>query len=473
MSRHRLITGCLLAAIFSWFCWLRREAGYGDGPGSLLVLRRDAIWESGNHLLFLPLLWAWLKVLGSDRLTDFRLAGAFCALTVTVGLGFFNAALRRMGVTPRRAALATILTAFYPATLFFATAVELHALMFMTCGMSFYVAGRVTTQGGAFWHMAFVFCLVLCYGAHATAHLWAVTLVAFFALTADETASARSRWLQGLAHLGAYGAVTLLALPLLRHTLGSQATSDGPARFLITTAQKALENPASLPPTVINEYFVAYLPASFVVLFLCWRRESRRPACIVSVAAAVYALISWLLLSGAREHGAYLLPLAMLFSVAILTWARTWVLAALTVVTMIWGSVYVKIYDNPEASTMYADACRRFAAERPITLIVGDGLDISVAVVELPDVDIVLAPTLMTIPCADLLPELSKHVDALLSSGHAVYLTKGAVLLLRNPAALSLPCASEIVDHILEDYTTRWIADGPFEAYEIVAARHR
>ena len=64
--------GATFVAIY-WF--LACGEPYGDGPGMVLRVCAGEIWASGNHVLYLPLLWLWTELWQSAGLDEGAFAG--------------------------------------------------------------------------------------------------------------------------------------------------------------------------------------------------------------------------------------------------------------------------------------------------------------------------------------------------------------------------------------------------------------
>jgi hypothetical protein len=228
----------------------------------------------------------------------------------------------------------------------------------------------------------------------------------------------------------------------------------------------AAERIGALPLALLHEWVVAFLPISATWLCAALRPELRAMAMVTGACVVAYSILSFALLPGLREHGAYLLPLA---------WPAAWLTArslppAILGIVLLGGlgSAWAQVAraDDPTRAASYAQGFHQARSGATASLLIGDGRDLEACAVALPEVERVSVAALAVVPCAALLPSVDLYLKNRLGDGRRVFVTQGAIELL-SAASGHLPCATALLEHLRREYAMREVRCGGFRACRI------
>ncbi|MEM7205466.1 MAG: hypothetical protein AAF628_34740 [Planctomycetota bacterium] len=284
-----------------------QSALHGDDVHALVSALEHGTLKHDKHVLYLWLmdgLWALLRPLGLDALDTLQ-AGS--VLGGAVAMALLHRAALGLGLDRGRAALVTGYWAVCPGVLFFATVEEIHGVFLPFAALTFlaFAARTGAAARGALTGAA----SGLASSAHATGHLLAVLLVLWFwgRASAPRRLTSTVQFGLGLAltHGLAAAAVTAIfsdGAPAFGSQLG----------FALFTLPRTLSLTDHLEPLRVawREGFLPLLPLSVGAVAALLRPSLRREAAIILLATLVYLGATYLVLLGAYERGAYLLPLA-------------------------------------------------------------------------------------------------------------------------------------------------------------------
>lgn len=257
------------------------------------------------HYLYLRLVAVVADLLAPFSVPVYDATVIASALGTAAGLLFLGLAAARLApvLCPTRPpVLALALVGTSPGVVFFATISEIHGVFFAFSGLSFWAAAGVVRTHSLARAISLGATTGLASCVHATGHLQWV-LIALGVLVWSPAGWRRLTaplLLSGILHAG----VAILLAAWLR---GDQALS-GQTGFLLSV----LPEPGRfwlLPWTLWAEWLVPFLPLSLLV-FCALRVPALRPQVwVFCISLLMYLVVSFLLLHGTTERGAYLLPL--------------------------------------------------------------------------------------------------------------------------------------------------------------------
>lgn len=256
---------------------------------------------------------------------------------------------------------------------FFATVAEMHAV-FLPLAMAAFWAAAVYVRRGGLWPIVLV---GVASGAgsvvHFTGHLL-VFVLPLFALVQLPAPRRRHALRLGVAvavHFAVWGALFVL----LRHH-GELVASPDPVGYVAQRFDLA-GIAANLPRVVLREWLLPFLPGSVLLLALLGSRRWRLAAALLLTLVAGYLLCStWLLLDGAVEHGAYLLPLALPLALLLGRALQRRGQIALLVATLGWSLGYVFVFgwhsDRLPRDDAFGRAVLQLQQQQPTRVLLGD-----------------------------------------------------------------------------------------------------
>jgi hypothetical protein len=404
------------------------------------------------HALYLPLLDALRAPASAVGWTNYELARGLSALGLALGCGASCAGLRWMGLARGEALLAALLAAAAPAVLFFGTVVEIHGPFYAFAGASALALGWLVRAPSAPRALALGASTALSVGMHSSGHLLAVLCALGFAAQRARACGARRTFALCALVFAAHAA---LAFALARAwTALGWLESEGAAAKLVLRGYTA-RDAAGLLRTLVSEWLVPFAPLS---LAWAWGRrpELRAERCAFAAVLVLYLALSFALLGGHSERGAYLLPLAIpAASLSVRSLGRAaWPALALALGLAITA---IRAHDDPHAQRAFAAGVRALDGAPPAGLLLVERHELSACAIELPQVEAVFLPEVAGSAPGDwpqALHALRARVDDARARGAAWYLTRDGRAYLERA---DLP-------------STRWLLQGLEQQYELVPA---
>ncbi|MBK8978041.1 MAG: hypothetical protein IPM29_19215 [Planctomycetes bacterium] len=368
--RARLDTLWVLAVALVVYLLAGQRTLYGvDGWRLLRRIHAEDI-RSDMHLLYKPLALLAKRtgeVLGAPMLES---VVALSGVGTAIGVALCHAAARRLGVTRREALLLAALVGTAPGVVFYATVVERHGPFFAFYGFSVWAAAvlatRRTARGEVLAALLLAVATTSAYAAHSTGFLVLAVhlpLLAWFSRAGFADSAPRSwRRLWGLAALTCVA--TVVGMWGARH-LGVLAGTVGDVRgnyaFFVQHASEQIKHPAELPRNLWQEIIQPFLPMSVLSLGLYRRGFARGLAAALGCAVLAYWGISFAILAGFEERGAYALPLAWPLALAVLlAWPRRFGWIAVAVAALL-SALWIVRHDT-EPFAARAEGMRALAA---------------------------------------------------------------------------------------------------------------
>ena len=422
-----------------------------DGPDLLRLL--DSGQRHPWHVGYLPALGLFRDVLGWVGIepTPMRLGTLFSATGMALGITFFFAGLRRLGVPRARREIATVLLAVNPAVVLFATVVEFHAPLMAVVGLAFWWTA-VQVHRPTWWGMALLGAMThLAFLMHSSAILLPGWLLPFFLAR---------RWPQGQHRRDLLMAVvagvvhTLLwfVLPRLVVAYGSDFYgwhADLSKAYEMETSIGRPQSLDYLPAILVQEWVWPLLPLSLTCLAAVARRALRLEFVAFAIGFCPYIYLCVRQLVFEPEHGAYMLPL--LPAAALLTaQAMPGRRAILTLGLLVAASIFMitaverlALGEDAEARYEQFDRELREAADgQPFVALLGRHDEMAMAMARLEPGDYQWLRTQATMPRSQYGPHVWASTAAGLAmwrgQGRELLLTRGGRDWLSNPADMRL-----------------------------------
>lgn len=452
-----LIAGALALAL--------AQASFYADDGLVLLgwLERDRIRHPW-HALYLPLLDALRAPASALGLSSYELARGLSALGLALGCGASCAGLRLMGLARGEALLAALFAAVAPAVLFFGTVVEIHGPFYAFAGVSTLALGWLVRAPSAPRALALGALTALAVGLHSSAHLLAILCVLGFA--------AQSGRALGMRRTLAFAALALAAHAVLSFALARAwvalgwLESGGASAKLVLRGYTAREAAGALR-TLVSEWLLPFAPLSITWVW-GWRSkpELRAERCAFAAALLLYLALSFALLGGHSERGAYLLPLAIpAASLSVRSLGRAaWPACALALGLAIAG---IRAHDQPAAHRAYAAGLRALESAPPAGLLLVERHELSACAIELPQVEEVFLPEVAgAAPDALLqaLLALRARVESARARGAAWYLTREGRAYLERA---QLPSTRWLLQSLEQQYELVPVASGAFAGWRL------
>ncbi len=406
------------------------------------------VWP--QHRAWLPTARLLHALLSPLRLSPFETARLLSALGYALAAtclhrGFRLLATGNGNADPPPVLLPTFLVLLCPPVLFFATVIEFHGLFFGTAAFSFWLFSRFDRRPTVLRALLLGAATAAATAYHASGlALPAVFLPWFLArrlrsgpgIPPAEKSSgpeAPRSTREGLVPWG------LLLLSAAAHAVlvWLAADPDRSADFV----RGGFRHPQGLewlPLVLRQEALLPFLPLSLLWFPALFRRATRPEALAFVLSCLPYSWGALMLLVGEEERGAYLLPLAIPAAwLAARALPRPAALLALGLSAVL-AVAAVRRHDDPSAYRAFARAVREATGDRPALVLVGDGLELSALLSELPDwraqaLDLV-AP-LEARQVRLLFPRFAEGIREARAKGLEVYLSEGGRRYLADPKA--------------------------------------
>jgi hypothetical protein len=412
----------------------------GDAQQFVLAIQRgDTTMRA--HVLYLPLLSAACGLLAPLELGGFRAAVVVSALGASVAAGILTIALAVLGIERRSRLLGALLVALTPGVVFFATVVEIHGMYLAFATLSFLLTAWLERGVTPVKVVLLALSMVLATGVHATGVLLPVVLLTFF--LARRGRIARRDLVAALA-------VGVLHFGLVLG-LGWWAGTGENLSIYVRTDRWHL-----IPSVLLFEWLLPLAPLSVLGLIgLAWR-----PARSDSVALALGAVpllgVSWRLVAGDPELGAYLLP-CLLPAAAIAARHLSPRLLGIACVLAGTGSwLALSVHERQRADCVtYAAGLRRACDADRAVLLVGHPLEVSATLVHAPKVAIFTLDLLARAPLAAIDTVLGTFDEMVRSHGdhgRPVYLTEAGRAYLSQDFGGLTPSGHAALAHIERHY---------------------
>jgi len=414
------------------------------------------------HALYLPLLDALRTPAAAIGLTNYELARGLSALGLALGCAASCAGLRLMGLARGEALLAALLAASAPAVLFFGTVVEIHGPFFACAGASTLALGWLVRAPSAARALALGASTALAVGLHSSAHLLALLCVLGFA--------ARSRRALGTQRTLALAALVLathalLALALARAYVALGWLEAGGASAKLVLRGYAEREASGVLTTLVSEWLLPFAPLSIA---WAWGRrpELRAERLAFAAALVLYLALSFALLGGHSERGAYLLPLAIpAASLSVRSLGNAaWPALALALVLAVSG---IRAHDEPQAQREFAAGLRALGGAPAAGLLLVERYELSACAIELREVEPIFLPEVAGVALGGLplaLLELRARIDAARARGAAWYLTRDGRAYLERA---DLPSTRWLLQAFEQQFELVPVASGAFAGWRL------
>ena len=376
-----LLEGLLVFAIVLLVYLLLRRPGFYEVDGQSLV-HWLAVGKGNHdrHMLFLPVARLLAAPLLASGLTPFEALRAVSAIGMSLSVLLFWAAALRLGrIRTDRLLMATAI-AVSPALLFFATIVEFHGLFMAFAGLAWFFEACLERSRRSWpWAVSMGISTGLAALVHATGQLLGPLLPLFYlARSRDRSLPLRPALRHAAQSLGCHVGVVLL-IALWMRSSGTQGQEDYILSFLTS-----LPPLAELFSDLWFEWFLAFLPVSL----LCWcafRDPARRLQTLwLLVSVLGYVLMSWVLVPGMYERGAYLLPLVYPAARLALSVRLRWLWILMTLAGLFYGIHDLGTYPYSTGSAAWAGALHEFETEQPGFYLLGDRSEIDALLIHEP-----------------------------------------------------------------------------------------
>jgi hypothetical protein len=422
-----------------------------------------------RHFLYLPLVFVARDAGNLLGLTLYESARALSATGTALGVALLHLASRRIGLSRQQALLATALCATMPNVVFFATVVEVHGSFLPFVGLAAWCAAGLAQAPTVARAISLGAACALAFCAHSTGALLPALLLPLLLLYPRRPL--RAGLLPGIIVAGTLAA-GVLASPYLARAIGVTFDLHHAGEFATDRAHRNLVGWERYARTLWTEWLLPLAPLSALLPLTFLAPRLRAAAAWLVVAGAIYLFTTLMILGGEPEYGAYLVPfawpLALLACRALPRWATLLIAAAQLALAV----GLVTAHDDPRLTRAYAQGARALAGDAPITLVLGDDLDLRVLLLHLPEVERVPLFELATLPPATApaaAAKLQEWIDTALARGRAVLLSDAA-----RTALLRFPTVTPIGRALLEALDARYTGErAPGAAFAGVRLRSR
>lgn len=438
-ERKSLVADCLSLCFSALVLYLllAQETYYGIDSHQLLQSAYFGETRCPYHIAYPPLLRMSAAIAAWFGGSVHTAGTVLSAVGTSIGVACAFLAFRWLDVPRSRAWPLAAMLATCPAVVFFATTVEIHGAHFGFCGLTFLAIAAFVRRPGARQGLVLGLATSLGYLCHSTG-----ALLPLFALPVA-FAAGHSDWVDPRAAFrGAVLAIVVHGIgvavsPWLLAGTASTATHVEEASFLKQQwGHAALSQVSVWLETVWNDWLLAFVPLAWLVVASAFVPRSRAIALATAPALVVYLVCTAVLLGGATERGAYLLPLAWPAGLAIARWsprpALLWIAAFLGAAVGI-GTVIAFDQDD---SRPFANGCREVLGDRSTFLLAGTHRELEALLSHLPEVRWT-QPAHFLGASEDATRAALPGVDAWLqgcdAAGIEVWITEGAVAMLRDP----------------------------------------
>ncbi len=385
MRKDAVDTAGLALGALALFLALAQQALHGDDVQGLIAAVQRGQVDHLYHHLYLRIgtaVQALVRPLGLGPAQALRFASA---LGTAIGIALLHRAALATLPSRRDALLATAWCAVLPGPLHFATVAEIHGVFFAFAALataSFCTARRPALRAALTGAAA-----GLAAAVHATGHLLALLFTAWFFAVAPRPA--RRRRTAALAPvLGASQLAVAAALGRAVQSGAGGAPFTDALRFVKLSAWRYGQVADAIEPLRASwrEWLWPFCPAAALALVALARRQLRPLALAVHAAVVAYLGVATLLLFGADEKGAYLLPLAFpAAALAVLALPRRLVLP-LVLGTLALAAVVIRRGDAPRQDAALGRAIAELARDEHFVLLCGARAELDTVAVHCPEV---------------------------------------------------------------------------------------
>ena len=418
------------------------------------------------HFLYGPILYLWNAMAGMAGLSIYRAATILSALGMAAGVGLSHRACALLGLNRTQCATAALVIATAPATVFFATIVELHGLFFAFAGLAFVATARLVQRPGIGRGAMLGVATGLGFLAHATGTLLVPWLAAIACVLVIESGASMRPLLPSLLAFASVHAAFVVGCPRLLETIGFALPANSASDFFLTYARKNLLHPELLPGVVWHEWVLPFFPLSVLWIPAVLRRGSRGLGIVLLVGVFLYSVFTLALLGDESERGSYTIPLAWPAALLLVRLPTRWLQLGVIVVGATAAVIQITQHDT-RPSRAFADGLREVVADRPSLLIIGNHLEMEGMFVHHPNVPwrILLVEAELDAALMLQFEGLQKLDVFLQSSGRDLYLTAGARTFLLDPTyASARPSGRLILKHFETAYDLERVTASGFVA---------
>ena len=398
---------------------------------------------SSFHPLYGPVTVFFADVLAPFGVSQFRALELVSAVGTAIAVLIFHASTAHLPLSRARRNLAAGLVAAAPSVVLYATVIEIPGLFLAFASASWWLTTRDSvrpswTRGalvGAGTAMATM--------VHQTGHLLAGVSIAF--LWSCPRAAGPGR-LGTAAVIAASHVAAFTALQKI--LLGSTATmGEGAAYFLSYLDDRT--GLQTLAGVAWREYVLPLFPLSILAFACLFCRGPDRGAegpgtrmrsALYHVCAAVYLFVSFALVPGLSERGAYALPLVFFAAAMVGRALPRRVLALGLALAAATALVVVVSHDQPSGDLVSADHVLALAPEGRALFVLADSAESDPVVKRAPHLPVMRAVQFagLLMPGEQLRASFDAYVAQFRQQGLKVYISQGA----RNFIAKHLPRAS-------------------------------
>lgn len=438
--------GCAIAAIaLLVYTFCGRSGFHGIDVHFLMWRAHLGAWTHEYHTFYLPAIAAMRAVVEPLGGTLYTSALLVSAVGAAVSVLCAHAASRMIGLDRRDAAFAALLCATLPATAFYASIVEVHALALAFAGFAWLAIAHHARQSSPGRAVIVGIALIGAYLAHPSAAPLGGAMAAVLFVTRP-----RDAW-RPLLRDGAIALVILVVgialLPVALRSLGA-GTDAGFALDYLGSRGSRLGVPERIGRALWNEWLIGLLPTGLVLVALAARGSLRVAARAAILATLPFVAVGWLMLEDVEtEYGAYTMALAWPTALVVTRGCRSnWLRGAL-VIAALGGALFVHstCTELPRTAATAA-AVRTTTGDRPFFWLLSDRHDFEAWLVHhghapaLSLSDLLLGDASTT---AAVLPILEADIARRSAAGESTIVTSNALAFLadlgpRNPVALPL-----------------------------------
>jgi hypothetical protein len=378
-----------------------------------------------RHFLYLPMVFAARDLGAHLGLTLYEAARALSAAGTAAGVFFLHLASRSLGLPRAKALGVTAVFAAMQHVVFFATVVEVHGPFTAFAGLAGLAAARLAARPTLSRAALVGAACALAFCAHSTGALLPAVLLPLVLLYP------RRPWTAALRPAlvaGAVMAAGIAASPLLARAVGVQFDLRHSGEFATDRAATNFHGWWRYGETLVNEWLLPMRPWSALLPAALLVPHVRAQAAWLLAAAAVYLAVTQMILGGEPEWGAYFLPFGWPLALLLSRLLSARPLALIAVCQLALAAIGVRQHDQPQATRAYAAALAHEAGGARIAILVADDLDLQALLLWLPAAERVPLFQLARLPAAHAAAaadRLREHVDRLLETGAAVFLSDG------------------------------------------------
>ncbi|HHI78692.1 MAG TPA: hypothetical protein ENK02_01790 [Planctomycetes bacterium] len=396
--------------------------------------------ERGNlrhdhHLLYLPIAWGFRQALDWTGWGTHRILTVLSGLMTALGVFLAGLTLVQARFGRRQALFCLGLLGFCPAVFFFATVVEIHGVFFPFAMGGFLLAEFLVREEGRRRQLGFAAALgALTWFAslvHSSGHLLLPLLGAWIAARRGIRELLSPLLLWALVH----GLLMGVGNPIVLHLLGEAKGGASRALEVIQERTPLQGILGRIFPSLFKEVFISYPPLWVVAFLPLWDSRLWSKVGWALVGIAPYLLLTILFLADLHtfepiyERGAYLLPLA--FPAAWLLSRRIPSFLVLLILLLIGAgrSIQQVWTHDTRPGRPFAMGFRECTGGGPALLLAGGLVDLSSALLEMPEVRVIFISDFVARPDVPLEAIVRKIVELSRKEAIPLYLSKEAAAL--------------------------------------------